>query len=72
MRRRRQAQRFGRARGSGSVGYWDEGDLSVVGRDLWGNRGGSYGVGLDTVMSKVAVALRVWIDGWYKTSMQVR
>jgi len=61
MRRRRQAQRFGRARGS--VGYWDEGDLSGVGRDLWGNRGGSYGVGLDTVMSKVAVALRVGSDG---------
>lgn len=29
-------------------------------------------MGLDIVMSKVAVALRVWIDGWYKTSMQVR
>jgi len=37
----------------------------VVGRDLWGNRGGSYGLGLDTVVSKVAVALRVGIDGFY-------
>ncbi len=67
MRRRRQAQHFGRARGS--VGYWNEGDLSGVGRDL---RGGSCGLDLDTVMSKVAVALRVGIEGRYEISMQVR